>query len=48
MLMALKWRDSEWVLVAGRNQDGCVCGGIEIVRGGYEGKREENGPFRWF
>jgi len=30
--MALKWRDSEWVLVAGLNQDGCVCGGRERER----------------
>lgn len=37
--MALKWRDSEWVLVAGLNQDGCVCGGIERVGGGGWGIR---------
>lgn len=42
VLMVLKWRDSEWVLVAGLNQDGCVCGGIEREwEGGYEGWGEE-------
>lgn len=41
MLMVLKWRDSEWVLVAGLNQDGCVYGGRERYWGGAS--MRENG-----